>query len=36
MIRRRHLKVALPEGYLDHLDHDTSPGVAAEAADSGG
>jgi hypothetical protein len=29
-------KVALPEGYLDHLDDDASPGVEAEAADSGG
>jgi len=28
--------VALPEGYLDHLDDDTPPGVLAEAADSGG
>jgi nifR3 family TIM-barrel protein len=29
-------KVALPEGYLDDLDDETPPGVAAEAADSGG
>ncbi len=29
-------KVALPEGYLDHLDDDAPPGVEAEAADSGG
>jgi nifR3 family TIM-barrel protein len=29
-------KVALPEGYLDHLDDDVAPGVEAEAADSGG
>ena len=29
-------KVALPEGYLDHLDDDTPPGVLAEVADSGG
>jgi len=29
-------RVALPEGYLDHLDDDTPPGIAAEAADSGG
>ncbi len=29
-------KVALPEGYLDHLDDDTAPGPEAEAADSGG
>jgi len=29
-------RVALPEGYLDHLDDDTPPGVEAEAADSGG
>lgn len=29
-------KVALPEGYLEHLDDDVSPGVEAEAADSGG
>jgi hypothetical protein len=29
-------KVALPEGYLDHLDDETPPGVEAEAADSGG
>jgi nifR3 family TIM-barrel protein len=29
-------KVALPEGYLDHLDDDTSPGAEAETADSGG
>jgi tRNA-dihydrouridine synthase len=29
-------KVALPEGYLDHLDDDVSPGAEAEAADSGG
>ncbi len=29
-------KVALPEGYLDHLDDDTVPGKEAEAADSGG
>jgi nifR3 family TIM-barrel protein len=29
-------KVALPEGYLDHLDDDVPPGVEAEAADSGG
>ena len=29
-------KVALPEGYLDHLDDATPPGVEAEAADSGG
>jgi len=29
-------KVALPEGYLDHLDDATPPGAEAEAADSGG
>jgi tRNA-dihydrouridine synthase len=29
-------KVALPEGYLDHLDDDVPPGAEAEAADSGG
>ena len=29
-------KVALPEGYLDHLDDDEAPGPEAEAADSGG
>ncbi len=29
-------KVALPEGYLDHLDDDIAPGIEAEAADSGG
>ena len=29
-------KVALPEGYLDHLEDATPPGVEAEAADSGG
>jgi nifR3 family TIM-barrel protein len=29
-------KVALPEGYLDHLDDDTPPGVLAEVAESGG
>jgi nifR3 family TIM-barrel protein len=29
-------KVALPEGYLDHLDDDTPPGALAETADSGG
>ncbi len=29
-------RVALPEGYLDHLDDDTSPGAEAESADSGG
>jgi nifR3 family TIM-barrel protein len=29
-------RVALPEGYLDHLDDDTAPGAEAEAADSGG
>jgi nifR3 family TIM-barrel protein len=29
-------KVALPEGYLDHLDDDAVPGQEAEAADSGG
>jgi nifR3 family TIM-barrel protein len=29
-------RVALPEGYLDHLDDATPPGAAAEAADSGG
>jgi nifR3 family TIM-barrel protein len=28
--------VALPEGYLDHLDDDVAPGPEAEAADSGG
>jgi nifR3 family TIM-barrel protein len=28
--------VALPAGYLDDLDDATAPGVAAEAADSGG
>jgi hypothetical protein len=28
--------VALPEGYLDHLDDDSSPGFEAETADSGG
>ncbi|MFN8092899.1 MAG: tRNA dihydrouridine synthase DusB [Vicinamibacteria bacterium] len=29
-------KVALPEGYLDHLDDDSAPGAEAEIADSGG
>ena len=29
-------KVALPEGYLDHLDDSTPPGPEAETADSGG
>jgi nifR3 family TIM-barrel protein len=29
-------KVALPEGYLDHLDDDRPPGPEAETADSGG
>lgn len=29
-------RVALPDGYLDHLDDDTAPGPEAEAADSGG
>jgi nifR3 family TIM-barrel protein len=29
-------KVALPEGYLDHLDDDDAPGAEAETADSGG
>jgi hypothetical protein len=29
-------KVALPEGYLDHLDDDAAPGAEAETADSGG
>ncbi len=29
-------KVALPEGYLDHLDDARPPGIEAEAADSGG
>ncbi len=29
-------KVALPHGYLDHLDDDTPPGPGAEAGDSGG
>ncbi len=29
-------RVALPEGYLDHLDDDQAPGIEAEAADSGG
>ncbi len=29
-------KVALPEGYLDHLDDDSAPGAEAETADSGG
>jgi nifR3 family TIM-barrel protein len=29
-------RVALPEGYLDHLDDATPPGVEAEVADSGG
>jgi len=29
-------KVALPEGYLDHLDDDTPPGADAEDATSGG
>jgi nifR3 family TIM-barrel protein len=29
-------KVALPDGYLDHLDDDVPPGPEAEAADSGG
>jgi nifR3 family TIM-barrel protein len=29
-------KVALPEGYLDHLDDDEAPGPEAETADSGG
>jgi nifR3 family TIM-barrel protein len=29
-------KVALPRGYLDHLDDDTVPGPGAEAAESGG
>ena len=29
-------KVALPDGYLDHLDDDMAPGPEAETADSGG
>ena len=29
-------KVALPAGYLDHLDDDVAPGPEAEASDSGG
>jgi len=29
-------RVALPEGYLDHLDDDVAPGPEAETADSGG
>ena len=29
-------KVALPEGYLDHLDDDQAPGPEAETVDSGG
>jgi nifR3 family TIM-barrel protein len=29
-------RVALPDGYLDHLDDDAVPGPEAEAADSGG
>ncbi|HEY6553320.1 MAG TPA: tRNA dihydrouridine synthase DusB [Vicinamibacteria bacterium] len=29
-------KVALPEGYLDHLEDATPPGAEAEMADSGG
>jgi tRNA-dihydrouridine synthase len=29
-------RVALPEGYLDHLDDDEAPGPEAETADSGG
>ncbi|HVQ29571.1 MAG TPA: tRNA dihydrouridine synthase DusB [Vicinamibacteria bacterium] len=29
-------KVALPEGYLEHLDDAVPPGAEAEAADSGG
>jgi hypothetical protein len=29
-------RVALPAGYLDHLDDATPPGIEAEAADSGG
>jgi len=29
-------KVALPEGYLDHLEDATPPGIEAETADSGG
>ena len=29
-------KVALPEGYLDHLEDTTPPGPEAETADSGG
>ena len=29
-------KVALPEGYLDHLDDDVAPGPEAETQDSGG
>jgi nifR3 family TIM-barrel protein len=29
-------RVALPEGYLDHLHDDRPPGIEAEAADSGG
>jgi nifR3 family TIM-barrel protein len=29
-------KVALPEGYLDHLDDDEAPGPEAETVDSGG
>lgn len=29
-------KVALPEGYLDHLDDDTPPGAEAEAVTDGG
>lgn len=34
--RRGKQKVALPAGYLDKLDDDMPPGVAAEAATSGG
>ncbi len=29
-------RVALPEGYLEHLDDDQAPGPEAETADSGG
>jgi nifR3 family TIM-barrel protein len=29
-------KVALPPGYLEHLDDDSAPGAEAETADSGG
>jgi hypothetical protein len=29
-------RVVLPEGYLDHLDDETPPGIEAEVAESGG